>query len=169
MTARELALAAWPEMAQILTDLRHFLEICWSERAKELALAPATPSEGMCGFSCYVLARVLEDELGGGWKVVGGIPVEPDGSPRSSGGIVDGAGHWHGHYWIVDENEEFAIDLTSDQFGYGAIEIGLADDVRYDANYGRGEVDDQMRHVRWRGDEWLARWRDQRPAMGAGV
>lgn len=165
MRARDLLLSEYPEMAQFLADLRHFLESRWRARAAEMGLQPGVLSEGTCGFTSYVLKEALVDRFGGEWSVQGGTPAHEDGSPRSTGGMLDLDGRWHGHYWVVDQNEEFAIDLAADQFGHGRIEIRLADDPVYDANYARSEVDEHMRNVRWRAAEWLSAWRDQAPGI----
>lgn len=144
-----------------LDEIRAFLVRKWSERAAEMGLTPSVLSDGMCGFSSAFLLEVLPAETGEEWRVVGGIPVSESGAALDAGGIMDGEGEWHAHYWLVSDKHGLIVDLTSDQFGLAPIAVLETGDPRYVGNYHEHEVAEQMRAVSWRSRQWVREWRSR--------
>lgn len=137
----------------------------WRERADEMGVNPDPLSIGMCGFSCAFLYRLLPKYVGGTWKIHGGIPLDESGAAIDAGGMQGCDGLWHGHYWLLLEDDTI-VDLTADQFGHSRIVITGADDERYLSNYSESEIDEQVKTF-WRASEWMQVWHQQnQPGTG---
>jgi hypothetical protein len=111
--------SAMETVLEITRDLRAVHE-------KILTVSDITGTGGTCLYGAFLLSTVLEKFGDCTTRVCGG-----DG--REDGGAVDPQGIWHGHYWVegkTNAGEEFAADVTADQFGWEKIVVLPIEEAR---------------------------------------
>ena len=118
-----------------LIEIRRALEAGWSEHwareAKRGVAQPECVSGRLCRITSFALAPLLGELYGGRWRVAGGEAWPEQG--LHSGGFLDSAGQWRGHYWLTCGDQ--LVDFTADQFGAEVIVVATTTDSRYCANY----------------------------------
>ncbi len=106
-------------------------------------------STGMCRVSTACLAAALREAFPeGGWRAAGGSPLELRGVRLRGLFVQDRKGvdggmwdrdreSWDGHYWVTGRHggRDVLVDVTADQYGWGAVTVTPAADPRYHANY----------------------------------
>jgi hypothetical protein len=153
------------EIYNLMVEVRPYVEARieeWMGRNPGFARPPeGVPlTTGFCrGVAAGVAVILAERYPECFWRVAGGFGIEygDEASPDLvefvdgecfPGGMVNGAGEWHGHFWVTggdpDSDEGLIVDLSADQFGHGPVVVTQIEDPRYRENSLLG-TDDMIR------------------------